>query len=91
MTIEADTNRLKLAFLKAPVLHQFAENPDKLDVTVPEKGTVRLHLKNFKGLNINALNTRALTTLQLDNINLSAGNLYMGGIEGVSVQYRYSM
>ena len=90
MTIEADANRLKQAFLKAPLLHQFAENPDKLDVSIPEKGTVRLHLKNFKGLNTNALNTRALTELGLESIELSNGHLYMGGADGVALQYRYS-
>ena len=91
MTIESDANRIKQAFLKAPLLHQFAENADKLEVSISEKGTVRLHLKNFKGLNTNALNTRALTELTLPNIELSNGHLYMGGAEGVSLQYKYSI
>lgn len=90
MTIESDANRLKQAFLKAPLLRQFADNTDKLDVSIPEKGTVRLHLKNFRGLDTNALNTRSLTELTLANIKLSNGHLYMGGADGVSLQYQYS-
>lgn len=90
-SLDADKAKLKKAFLNAPLLKQFKDNLDKLELSIPEKGCVRLHLTNFKGLNTSDLQQGSFNRLKLDTVNISNGHIYSGGPEGISVQFAYDL